>query len=55
MTAKTAARSSVRGCSRRSNATSAESTPGTGQNTDRLIEPARWAVPYQAVLTLGEP
>ena len=55
MTANTAARSSARGAPRRSKATSAESTPGTGQNTDRLIEPARRAVPYQAVFTLGEP
>jgi 4-diphosphocytidyl-2C-methyl-D-erythritol kinase len=36
-----AARSSVRGCSRLVKATRAESTPGTGQNTDLLIDPAR--------------
>ena len=55
MTANTARRSAVRGSTCRSRATSAESTPGTGQKTERDTDPARRAVPYQAALTLGEP
>src|ERR1700712_2738274 len=55
MTAKTARLSPVRETSCRSMATRAESTPGTGQKTDRETDPARLAVPYQATLALGDP
>jgi len=35
--------------------TRAESTLGSGQNTDREIVPARETVPYQAALAEGDP
>ncbi len=43
------------GGSRRTRATSPESTLGAGQKTLRPIEPARRASAYQAVLTEGTP
>src|SRR5262249_34585886 len=43
------------GAGRRVNATSAESTLGTGQNTDLGTVPARRTSAYQAAFTLGTP
>ena len=54
ITANTALRSPGGG-SRRSNASSPESTPGTGQNTARGTGPARRAAANQASFALGTP
>ena len=56
MTAKTSCREAlVAGGSRRTSRTSAESTFGTGQNTERPTDPALAAAAYQATFADGTP